>query len=58
MDNNGPLSKPKNTNSSLLSPSPLERIEQQRTSKELHIFMPSLGDIWIPIEIGIKACCV
>jgi len=30
MDSSGPLSKPENTSFSLLSPSPLERIQQQK----------------------------
>jgi hypothetical protein len=45
-------------NKKMQVPSPLEKIEQQITSKELHSVTPRLGDIWIPVEIGVKACCV
>lgn len=53
MDGNGLLSKQENACSSLLSLGLLEKIEHQRTSKELHSVTPSLGDIWIPVEIGV-----
>lgn len=58
MDNNGPLFKPKNASSSLPSLSLLEKIEQQKIFKELHIFTPKLGDIWIHVEIGVEASYV
>jgi hypothetical protein len=58
MDNNGPLLKLENASSSLPSPSLLEKIEQQKIFWELHISTPKLGDIWIHVEIGAKACCV
>jgi hypothetical protein len=58
MDSSGLLFKPKNVGSSLPSLSLLEKIEQQRIFRELHISTPKLGDIWIPIKIEAKAYCV
>jgi hypothetical protein len=52
MDGSGLLSKQENACSSLLPPSPLEKIEQQITSSEFHSATPRLSDIWIHVEIA------
>jgi hypothetical protein len=34
------------------------KIEQQKIFREFHISTPKLRNIWIHVEIGIKAGCV
>jgi hypothetical protein len=58
MDNNKPLFKFNNAIYFLPSPNPLEKIEEQRIFRELHTSTLKLGDIWIPVKIGAKTCCV
>jgi hypothetical protein len=58
MEGNGILYKPNKLGSFTLSHGPLESIEQQQIVRELNPSMPRLGDIWVPIEVEIKSCCV
>jgi hypothetical protein len=51
VDSRGQLFKLENASSSVRSPSLLEKIEQQRIFRELHISTPKLGDIWIFVEL-------
>jgi hypothetical protein len=58
MEGSGPSFRQKNQSYFTLFHGPLEIIKQQRIIKELLSLILRLGDIWIPLEVEIKSCCM
>ncbi len=57
MGDNGPYYRVQKLGFASQASGPLKHLEVQQVIREKNITLPRVGDIWIPIDIGVRNCC-